>query len=80
MVIYDIFGSWGFLMEKRQFKNLESNLFEKKMDFYLLKSTFSSISFENARVSMHMPNGSKRRNNVSKRYLSEFVGTLTLSN
>ena len=36
-------------------KNLESSLFEKKMDFCFIKSTVSSTTFENARVSTRMP-------------------------
>ena len=55
-VMYDIFGFWW---KKRHNKNLESSLFEKKMDYCFIKSIFSSTSLENARVSTRMPYGSK---------------------
>ena len=64
-----------FWWKKIPFKNLESSLFETNLDFYLIKSTFSSTSFESARGSTRMPYGSKW-SSIHKNYCVKgiFVG------
>ena len=58
MIMYDIFGLGGFLMEKTRLKIL-SLAFLQENGFILNKIHFSSTSFEGARESTRMPYGFK---------------------